>query len=113
MPVVVPLTASTDTVKAVLMRSVLRCTMSGSRSCSRRSPSMGTTTSPRAWVTMKLMASGVAISAAMATSPSFSRSSSSTMMTMPPDFIRSIAASTDICGINVSCSAATVACPGS
>ena len=39
---------------------------------------------PRAWRAMKLMASGVMWSAAMTMSPSFSRSSSSTRITMRP-----------------------------
>ncbi len=40
--------------------------------------------SPRPWVAMKLMASGVTSSAAIVRSPSFSRSSSSTTTTMRP-----------------------------
>jgi hypothetical protein len=40
--------------------------------------------SPRAWVAMKLMASGVTSAAAITRSPSFSRSSSSTRMNMRP-----------------------------
>src|SRR5512135_3080487 len=43
---------------------------------------------------MKFMASGVALSAAIITSPSFSRSSSSTMMTILPFLMSSRASST-------------------
>ncbi len=48
---------------------------------------------------MKLMASGVIFSAAMVRSPSFSRSSSSTTMTISPALIASIDASIDANGL--------------
>src|SRR6267142_5112548 len=48
---------------------------------------------PRPKVAMKLMASGVTFSAATMRSPSFSRSSSSTMMTMRPSWISTMASS--------------------
>ena len=54
---------------------------------------------PRPWVAMKLIAAGVTFSAAMARSPSFSRSSSSTMMTIFPALKSSMACSTDPIGI--------------
>ena len=60
---------------------------------------MGTQIRPRPSVAMKLIASGVTISAAIARSPSFSRSSSSTMMTMRPALISSTASSTRDAGI--------------
>src|SRR5690606_6357667 len=58
--------------------------MSGRSSWRQRSSVRVRHTRPRPWVTMKLMASGVTNSAAMTRSPSFSRSSSSTRMTMRP-----------------------------
>ncbi len=58
--------------------------MSGSSSWRQRSSVRVRHTRPRAWVTMKLMASGVTYSAAMTRSPSFSRSSSSTRITSRP-----------------------------
>src|SRR5207302_9086639 len=48
---------------------------------------------PRAWVAMKLMCSAVTRSAAMARSPSFSRSSSSTMITNLPSRMSTMASS--------------------
>ena len=48
---------------------------------------------------MKLMASGVMHSAAIARSPSFSRSSSSTMMTIFPALTSAIASSTVAVGM--------------
>src|SRR5699024_7605965 len=52
---------------------------------------IGTQTSPRPYFVIKLTASGVTFSAAIKKSPSFSRSSSSTTMTMRPFLISSIA----------------------
>src|SRR5947209_19448258 len=49
---------------------------------------------PRAWVAMKLIASGDANCAAITRSPSFSRSGSSTTTTIRPSRISSIASST-------------------
>ena len=85
MPVVTPWPiASTVTVNAVPNRDVLSSTMAPTPSSSRRQPSTGTQMSPRPYVAMKLTASGVMRSAAIARSPSFSRSSSSTMITNLP-----------------------------
>ena len=84
MPVVTSCTASTDTVNAVRCDSVLLLTMSGSCSVSRRSPSIGMQMTPLVWRTKKPIASGVIFSAAMMRSPSFSRSSSSTTITISP-----------------------------
>src|SRR6266403_1956519 len=68
--------------------------MSGRRSSSQRSSVSGIQIKPRPYLAMKLMASGVIFSAAMARSPSFSRSSSSTRTTMRPWRISSTASST-------------------
>ena len=86
MPVDTPCTASTDKVKPVPkpLRFCACGTIMGICSRSSKAPRIARQTSPRACVTMKLIASGVAKSAASTTSPSFSRSSSSTMITMPP-----------------------------
>ena len=79
-PVVIPRAASTLMVKAVPSELVLRRVIIGSRSRSTDSSASGTQISPRAWVAMKFTRSGVQNCAGTATSPSFSRSSSSTMM---------------------------------
>src|SRR4051812_37103430 len=60
---------------------------------SSRCPVIGRQIRPRPYVAMKLMASGVTFSAAIMRSPSFSRSSSSTMMIMRPSWISVIASS--------------------
>src|SRR6185437_8856010 len=83
-PVVVPARASTDTVKAVRCDSLLLATICGSSRRASRSSSMGTQMMPLPWRIMKATASGVASSAAMMRSPSFSRSSSSMTRTMRP-----------------------------
>ncbi len=75
MPVVTPSRASIDTVKAVSWRDELVDAISGRPSASIRSPVMARQISPRPWVAMKLIASGVAIWAGITRSPSFSRSS--------------------------------------
>ena len=49
--------------------------------------------SPRPWVAMKLIASGVTNCAAIVRSPSFSRSASSTTTTKRPERMSSIASS--------------------
>jgi hypothetical protein len=64
--------------------SLLRLTMSGMPSSSRRCAVTGMHTMPRPCVTMKLIASGVTFSAAMMKSPSFSRSASSVTITSLP-----------------------------
>ena len=94
-PVVMPYAASTATVMAVECGEVLWRTIIGMPSRSRSSPSMGTQIKPRPLTAMKVIASDVASSAAMTKSPSFSRSSSSTMITSPPERTRSIASSTE------------------
>jgi len=94
MPVVVPATASTDTAKAVPIIDVFFPTIGWRSSSSRRSPVMETQMSPRPSREMKLIASGVTFPAAMIRSPSFSRVSSSTTMTILPCRMSSIAAST-------------------
>jgi hypothetical protein len=95
MPVVTPRPlASTETVKAVPIFSVLFWVMRGRPSSSTRSPDSGTHMRPRPCFAMKLIASGVAISAAMTRSPSFSRPSSSRMRMKRPALTSSIASST-------------------
>src|SRR6266542_2768060 len=94
MPVETPSRASTETVNAVDWVGPLRATISGICSSSRRSPSIGMQIRPRPWAAMKLIASGVANWAAMARSPSFSRSSSSTIRTIRPIRKSSIASGT-------------------
>ncbi len=71
-------------MKAVRWASVLSRTMSGMSSSSRRSPVSGAQMTPEVWRTKKAIFSGVADSAAMMRSPSFSRSSSSTTTTISP-----------------------------
>src|SRR5208283_2227795 len=61
---------------------------------SSRSSVSARQTSPRPYLAMKLMASGVTFSAASVRSPSFSRSSSSTTTIMRPARISSIASGT-------------------
>ena len=100
MPVVTPFFASMETVKAVPKEELLFCTMGGRSSRSQRSPVMVRQMRPRPKRAMKLIASGVTHCAAMVRSPSFSRSSSSTRITILPALISSMASSmlaTDIC----------------
>lgn len=96
MPVVTPwaAVASTETVKAVCMDSVLFWTIWGSSSRSSSGPSMGAQIRPRHSLIMKAMISGVAFSAAMTRSPSFSRSSSSTTTIGRPAAMSRMACST-------------------
>src|SRR5215510_1871804 len=91
MPVLVPRLASIATQKAVSNRVELRSTINGISSLSRRSPVIGMQIRPRPCMAMKLIASGVTFSAARQRSPSFSRSSSSTRMTILPRAMSSIA----------------------
>ena len=84
MPVLMPLAASTETVKAVEKLSRFCSTMALSPSSFARSPVSGAQMRPRPWVAMKLMICGVIFSAAQMRSPSFSRSSSSVTMTKRP-----------------------------
>ncbi len=90
---VTPRRASTLTVKAVPSGAVLSETIIEICSSSSRSPSIGMQMRPRPYLAMKLTASGVAFSAAMSRSPSFSRSSSSTTMSMRPARISSMPSS--------------------
>ena len=84
MPVVVTPRRSTDTRKAVRWVSVLRSTIGPRSSSAARSAVIDTQITPDVWCRKKAMASGVANSAAMMRSPSFSRSSSSTTTTISP-----------------------------
>ncbi len=83
-PVVVPARRSTETVNAVRCDSLLTGTICGRSRRASCSSSIGTQMIPLVCRIMKATASGVACSAAMMRSPSFSRSSSSRMMTMRP-----------------------------
>jgi len=91
MPVVTPFLASMETVKAVLKRDWLSLTMSGRLIFRANSSLRVRQMRPRPCLAMKLTASGVTNSAAMQRSPSFSRSSSSTRMTILPFLMSSIA----------------------
>jgi len=93
MPVVTPSRASMETVKLVPNLDWFDWAMSGSSRRSIISGAMARQMSPRPYLAMKLMASGVVFSAAMTRSPSFSRSSSSTMMTIRPCRMSSMASS--------------------
>src|SRR5262245_644530 len=87
--------ASIETQKAVPYGDVLLWsdTINGMFNSSNRWPVIGRQIRPRPWVAMKLTASGVTFSAAIIRSPSFSRSSSSTMLTMRPSFSSVMASS--------------------
>src|SRR3954447_4634203 len=100
MPVVVPWRASTDTVNAVRWLSVLSATISGRRSSSRRRPSTGMQITPLVWRIMNAIFSGVMASAAMIRSPSFSRSASSTTITISPRATAATAFSISVKGIS-------------
>ena len=95
-PVVTPRLASMDTVNPVSNWDVFFCTIMGSLSASTLAPVSDRQISPLPYLAMKLMASGVIFSAAMVRSPSFSRSSSSTRMTMRPSLMSWIACSIEI-----------------
>ena len=84
MPVVMPWAASMETVKLVPYCAPFFWVIMGRPSFSTISPSIGRQTKPRAFLIMKLMASGVTNWAAISKSPSFSRSSASVMMTILP-----------------------------
>ena len=73
-------------LRKMLCRSgeLLREDIGGSCSASQISGLRGRQIKPRAWRAMKLMTSGVTFSAATVMSPSFSRSSSSTMTSIRP-----------------------------
>ena len=78
-------------MNAVPSLDVLRSTIIGSPSSSRRSSVVGTQIMPRPYLAMKFTASGVIASAAIMKSPSFSRSSSSTTMIIFPALMSSMA----------------------
>ena len=84
MPVLTPSAASIETVKAVPCEARFCCTMGGRRSKPQRSSVRVRQIKPRPKRAMKLMASGETKSAAKTRSPSFSRSSSSTRITIRP-----------------------------
>ena len=107
-PVVTPSRASTVTVKAVPNGVSFWSVIWRRPSSSQRSSVRQRQTRPRACVTMKLTASGVANCAAIVRSPSFSRSSSSTTTTKRPSRISSIASSTVAKGLSVRGSTAIV-----
>ena len=89
-PVVVPWAASIETVNAVRRTSVFLATIIGRSSSSRRSPTIGRQMMPLVCRSIRPTFSGVASSAARMRSPSFSRSSSSTMTTISPREIASM-----------------------
>ena len=91
MPVDTPWRASIETVNAVPSDAWLSRTIIGSSSLSIIASSIARQIRPRACVAMKLMCSGVTSSAANTRSPSFSRSSSSTRITILPARISSSA----------------------
>src|SRR4029453_7024817 len=94
MPVVVSWRKATLTVKALRIVSVLLATISGRSSSRARSRVTGAQMTPEVWWRKKAIFSGVANSAAMMRSPSFSRSSSSTTPTISPRPTAVIASST-------------------
>ena len=85
---------STVTVKGVPSSEVLFSSIMLSPSCSHRSSERGAQSTPRPSLSMKFTISGVIFSAAMMKSPSFSRSSSSTTITILPLRKSSMASST-------------------
>jgi hypothetical protein len=93
-PVVVPRRASIGSQKGVPNIEVLRGVMGARASASQRCSVIARQIRPRPNFAMKLIASGVTFSAAMARSPSFSRSSSSTRTIMRPARMSSNASST-------------------
>ena len=86
LPVVVPSLASTVIVNAVRIDSLFSRTISSKFSAISRSSGIGTVIMPDAWRVISVIASAVICSAAITQSPSFSRSSSSTRMTILPAF---------------------------
>ena len=93
MPVDTPSRASIDTVKAVPSGVSLWSVIGRSSSSSQRSGVRQRQMSPRPWVAMNVIASGVTNCAAIVRSPSFSRSASSTTTTKRPERMSSIASS--------------------
>ena len=93
MPVVTPSRASTETVNAVSNGDSFFAAIRSRPSSSQRSGVSARQISPRPSRAMKLIDSGVANSAAIVRSPSFSRSSSSQTTTIRPARMSSIASS--------------------
>jgi len=83
-PVVVPSIASTETVNLVPWRSLLEVVIMGISRRWSASSLMGTQSRPLACEIIKFTASVLTRSAAITRSPSFSRFSSSTTMSIPP-----------------------------
>src|SRR3954468_3580034 len=98
-PVVTLCFASIGTQNAVPNSVVFALTASGISSSSRRSPVSDRQIWPRPYRAMKLIVSGVTFSAAIVRSPSFSRSASSTTITMRPARMSSTACSIDANGV--------------
>ena len=94
-PVVTPLAASIDTVKFVPIEVPLSRTIKGKLSCWQRSRVSVRQIRPRPCLAMKLTASALTWSAAKTRSPSFSRSSSSTRMTILPARISAMISSVE------------------
>ena len=84
MPVLTPERASTETVNGVPKWESLRPTIMGIPNWSTRSGFMGMQMRPRPYLAMKLIASAETNWAGSVRSPSFSRASSSMMMTKLP-----------------------------
>src|SRR4051812_19302849 len=93
MPVLVPSRASIDAQNAVSRTDGCSLRSSGICSWLRRSGIIARQINPRPCFAMKLIASGVTVDAAIVKSPSFSRSSSSTTMTIWPSRMATIASS--------------------
>ncbi len=93
MPVLTPVRASIETVKAVSNADSFLAAIRSSPSSSQRAGVSARQISPRPSLAMKLTASGVTNCAAIVRSPSFSRFSSSTTTTILPWRTSSIASS--------------------
>ena len=94
----IPSRASIETVNAVWKGDSFLAAIRSSPSSSQRSPVSARQISPRPWVAMKLIASGVANCAAIVRSPSFSRSSASQTTTIFPSRMSSMASSIELNG---------------
>ena len=97
-PVVIPSRASMETVNAVWNGDSFFAAIRSRPSSSQRSPVSARQISPRPWVAMKLIASGVQNCAAIVRSPSFSRSSASQTTTILPSRMSSMASSIELNG---------------
>ena len=89
-PVVIPSAASIDTVNAVLLAALLLLVIICRLYLSQSFLLIGRHINPLPLEAIKLIISGVTKSAAQTRSPSFSRDSSSTIITIFPDLISSI-----------------------